>query len=317
MKVAVIYTGAVRTLEQTIDNLLNNVLLNEDVHVFATLQSEDTPKYTDILLSKLGGNLKSLQWFFAHDSCWIQIRERLLDSMVIADLDEHYWKQYLRNSGSMIEYYQLYLSYLQLVKYETAHNFQYDYIVRVRTDVILTKPLHFSWLHMSDEEIQARITRICKKNLDSNTKVSLFMNSLIDDTRIDSDFISNECDIHPADSVLPTLLSSSNSEIREYIHNGRYILALRNNIVYIVKRKYAHLIPSIGVMFGMFKIPSDTYWFNAENQFRMICIHSQLSIFNSTTRLEHDSLYTYDPARYYDEHGNLRGGDLFFFLRRA
>jgi hypothetical protein len=244
------------------------------------------------------------------------MRERLLHSFSIHGVNEEQWKHYLRSSGSMIENYQFYLSYLQLVQYETREKIQYDYILRMRPDTVLTKPIDFSWLNLSDEEIDSRITRIQSKTEDPILRVSLFMNSLVDSVRIESDLISNECDIQPDDSIVRNLLSSSPACIRDYIVAGRYILTFRNNILYIVKRAYAHLLPCVGTMYGTFPLPNDTYWFNAENQFRMVCVYSGLSIFNSTTRLEGDSLYEYDPVKYYDESGNLKKGDCLFFLRR-
>lgn len=315
MKIAVLYTGAVRTVKDTIDSFVLN-LLHNDVHVFATVQSDDTEYFTQLLQEKMGDHLKSITWFDRQDQCWTQMRERLLNSFSIHGVNEDQWKQYLRSSGSMIEHYQLYLSYLQVVGYETREKIQYDYILRIRPDVVLTKPINFSWLNLSDEEIGSRITRVQSKTGNPDLRVSLFMNSLLDSTRIDTDLISNECDIHPDDSIVRDLLSSSPDCIRKYIRNGRYILTLRNNIMYIVKRSYAYLLPCVGTMYGTFPLEKDTYWFNAENQFRMACIHSGLSLFNSTTRLEGDSLYEYDPANYYDEAGNLKKGGCLFFLRR-
>lgn len=314
MRIAVLYTGAVRTIEHTIDTFRKHVLRNDDVHVFATLQSDTIPEHTEFLQTKLGPHLRSLTWFHPSDPYWIHTRERLLDSFTIRNLDESYWKSYLRSSGSMIEYYQLYLSYLELVKAESRESVTYDYIVRIRPDVILTKPLDFSWLHLSDEAIQSRLDRI-QASQNPYIYLSLFMNSLLDESRIDADFVSNEYALHTDDIQLPTLVSPP-SVWRNYISNGRYILTLRNNVVYIVKRSLAGLIPSLGMMYGTFPIPDDNYWFNAENQFRMACVHSQISIFNSTTRLEHDSLYSYDPTRYFDPDGTIRCGDCLFFLLR-
>lgn len=70
--------------------------------------------------------------------------------MNIAD----HWRVYIKNSGSMIEYYQLYLAYLKMCNYEGTNNFKYEYIIRSRTDTIFTKPVDFHWLNWSDSDVE-------------------------------------------------------------------------------------------------------------------------------------------------------------------
>ena len=49
MKIAVIYTGEVRTIETTIDKFKENVLLNDGMHVFAILQSDYQTYYENLI----------------------------------------------------------------------------------------------------------------------------------------------------------------------------------------------------------------------------------------------------------------------------
>ena len=132
-KVAILYTGESRTIETTIQYFKNNVLLNNNYHVFALVQSDNIDYHHQIIMNAIGSHIKNLQWFDKNDQTWLQIREDLLQKINIPEN----WKNYLNNSGSMIEYYQMYLAYQALEKYETENNIKYDFVLRMRTDVIL------------------------------------------------------------------------------------------------------------------------------------------------------------------------------------
>ena len=124
MKIAIIYTGETRTIEKTIDYFKSNVLLNENCHVFAVLQSNNVDFHDNYVKTHLGDNLKSLSWFDKNNQLWCDIREHLLYNM---DISED-WKNYLRNSGSMIEYYQMYLAFKEIEKIEHLYNYKYEYM---------------------------------------------------------------------------------------------------------------------------------------------------------------------------------------------
>jgi len=141
MKIAVFYTGELRTYETTLNYFKKNVLLNENYHVFAVIQSNNNDNYETIIKDNIGENLKNLINFDRNDIIWIDLRENLLSKMNITEP----WKNYLRNSGSMIEYYQMYLAYQDIEKKEQEDNFKYDYILRTRCDIILTDPIYFNW----------------------------------------------------------------------------------------------------------------------------------------------------------------------------
>ena len=113
--------------------------MNDDHHVFAVFQSEN--KEQDfILLQQMGQHLKSYQWFDKQNPEWMTLQQHLLNKMNLNDG----WKHYIgTQSGSMIEYYQMYLAYLNLLQYESNNHIQYDYIMRLRTDVVITRPIHF------------------------------------------------------------------------------------------------------------------------------------------------------------------------------
>lgn len=137
-RVAVLYTGQVRTFRHTLFYLRKN-LDNSDV--FAVLQTPDTEddmiKIKSHMHDVLQDSLKTIEWFDPNRAPWPALCRHMLDTM--PDVSDQ-WKHYLRTSGSMIEYYQLRLAILALKDYETANNFHYDTVVRMRTDVVITRP---------------------------------------------------------------------------------------------------------------------------------------------------------------------------------
>lgn len=113
-----------------------NLLLNPDVDVFACLQNDTQESNQSIetwIHQEIGSHLKNLQWFdVSQHPDWISLRDKMLSNLSLTD----HWKTYIKNSGSIIEYYQLYLAYQKMCYYEDTHQ-RYHYIIRSRTDTIL------------------------------------------------------------------------------------------------------------------------------------------------------------------------------------
>lgn len=96
------------------------------------------------------------------------------------------------------------------------------------------------------------------------------------------------------------------AELNDYIKNGAYILTIRVNNLYIVRRDNFYLIPSISAIYGLLKFPyNDNYWFN-----------SGLSIFNYNTLFEDKALYQYDKSRYFDSEFNIINSEMLYCMIR-
>ena len=141
-KIAIIYTGESRTIETTIKTFKDHILLNENYHVYAVLQSSNTELTQQLVKTHMNNNLKSYENFNKDDFCWNVIQDNLLNIIKT----NHFWYEYLKHkSGSMIEYYQMYLAYQKIVDYEYRENFKYDYVIRIRSDVIITHHIYVDW----------------------------------------------------------------------------------------------------------------------------------------------------------------------------
>ena len=298
---AVILTGALRTIKKTMRYFKQNVLFS-DVHVFACVQNDSNisnTEYEEWLYSELGDHLKSVEWFVP-DLKWVHIRDGLLSHM---NVSEH-TINYLRNGGSMIEYYQLQRAYMKMAEYE-KHG-KYDYVIRARTDTIYAKPVDFHWLHWSEEDVAARIETIKTQMILSNMEVkdekiiNYFMNTILSDDIIPN--ISNiEC------TVIKNRDTFDISSLHDYIKNGSYLIALRKNLLYIVKRDLFYVIPCLGTMYGFMKYHGSdpNYWWNAENQFDAICYHANITLYQSSTLLDANSVCDYHEKRYFDSDYNI------------
>lgn len=298
MRRAVLLTGALRTIRKTIRYFKRNILCDVGKHeiaVFACVQNdtqESDESWTEWLKSEIGPCLLHVVWF-SLDTCkdWVTHRELQLQHLVLGEG----WKEYLRNSGSMIEYYQLQLAYMKLCLTESTGGFRYDYVIRARTDSIYAKPLDFHWLDWTEEDIARRVEEIRGEMVSSNVSpivaqdiLKYFMCTMWSDAVIQNlAFISVEHVPSPTDVTIP----STPEEIRKYIHEGRYILTIRKNNLYVVRRDLFNMIPTLGTMYGFLRSPqSDAWWFNAEGQFRDACYYSCLSIFEYSSPFEERSL---------------------------
>jgi hypothetical protein len=312
MKIAILFTGALRTVKKTIKYFKKHLLLHNDVNVFACVQndtSQSEDEWTKWFNEQIGFHLKEISWFsidkYPH---WVTHRDLLLDHIHL----DGSWKGYLRNSGSMIEYFQLQLAYMKMCRYENQNHMKYDYIIRSRTDSIYAKPVDFHWLSWTDEEVAKRVEviqnemKLCEIENTPQQFLKYFMCTIISDDLIPNlqfilaDYTPSQVEILPKQSDTISFESSLN----EYIKKGRYILTLRKNNLYIVRRDLFHLIPTLGTMYGFMKSPiSDNYWFNAECQFRDACYYSCLSIFEYSTVFEEKSLeypHYWNEANFFD-----------------
>ena len=323
-KYAIFYTGAVRTMETTINSFVKNVLINNDYHVYAILQSDQIDLDERIIKKKMGDHLKSLTWFTRNDTKWLELREKLLNTphRYIPD----YWKDFLRNNGPMIEYYQIYLTYKEMEKYENEHNIKYDMVIRYRPDFMIKDPMDFSLIHNIDiANIQSIMEKIKHEyqmeNIINIDMLTRFMNVFICQKRIF--YKSNN--VGPSVATSPEFLNLLNANdendfyenVKKYVLQFNYIISLRQNHIYLINRKYMESFHLLGVNYCQYNyiVDDNPYWFNAENQFRNIIKMDNLDIFDSITNLEEKALYEYNNDNYfYCEEG--KNDEFSYFLKR-
>jgi hypothetical protein len=299
--VAIIYTGELRTIEKVYMNF-KGLLKDDNYHIYAVLQNEDKD-IEEKLKMAYGNNLKFFSWFNNMDATYWSLKEYMVNNINICDD----WKIYLFLSGSMIEYYQMYQAYMAIVKNEQLMGKKYDYIMRIRCDCIITRELDMNRIfNKSKEELYNIYNEIQIE--DENIRKNMLFNCLIDNNRwryVNKEIYNNMEELKTFD------------DIYKYYKKGKFMIALRENIFYMMKRKYFYSIASLGVTYGTYIDFENKYWFNAESQLKSCCLLNEIDYYTSNSEKEGLSLYNYNNNNYFDENGILKNQkDVIFFLVR-
>jgi len=299
--------------------LLENVVIPNGADVFACVQNDtlsSDEELTEWFIQEFQGRLRSLEWFNLENyPDWVIHRERILSGLQMPPS----WKHYLRISGAMIEYYQLFLANNPLCAFEYSSFFKYDYVIRVRTDNIFAVPVDFHWLRWSDDEVQARLDRLAPQCA-SEDLLAMFMATVLFP---DHDFPADVSHVNYQQTLAEecSLPALNGAEVNRYLREGRYILTMRRNNLYVVRRACFYLLPSTGVCYGHHPTPATDdrhYWFNAECQFRSACYHANVTIFDYSSALEGSSLNleTWKEETFFEADGTPKRNMLFCVVRR-
>lgn len=283
MKVAVFYTGCLRTFDRTISYNMKNLLIQSDpnveIHVFACVQNDRlepnslmTQNLTKMFELPSGKTvLRSVEWFYRNDPHIKLWMESQLENLRFSTAD--FWKDYLKTSGSMVEYVQLYRCWRQMIQHEEYDKTTYDYVVRLRTDVVVATPLDFSKLPETDKTMDGVL-------------------NWLSPGRKQNGHFEEYTEVTPEKKdETPDL--------------DLWILTVRKNVFYVMPRKTAEIVSSLGYLYASIQPKLEQYnsytvWYDAESQLQLICIQNGITIFNSTTHLESQSLYEFKRHVYFD-----------------
>lgn len=300
MLIGILFTGSLRTIVKTIKLMKENLLLDNNRHVFACIQNDTNQTnehWNEWLVSHLGKHLKTIDWYVQNNT----EKEEILRYVNISNN----WKDYLKSSGSIIEHHQVQISYKKLCYVESLSNIKYNYIIRYRTDTVFGKKIDFHWLNWTQEEINQRLNKI-KDKVSENDINKYFMATLLDDSIINNDNLK-----------LSLIGNESIDDMKDYLKNGKYILTFRKNLLYIVNREYFYLIPCIYNLYGTIRFKyNDDYWFNSEGQFQGACYNSGLTIYDYNSEFDDMSLYNYNESRYFDKDYNVINPYMIYCLVR-
>jgi len=306
MRIAVLYTGSVLNLEKTIPLMKDHLLKNhvDSLEIYAVLEL-DSPSneayYKELLDENLNPYMKSLEWFSRSKQNMDYIEDILMNRYNFSETDRLSIKQ----NGAITDQYQIFMAYQQVVHMEFMENFKYDYIVRLRTDAMITEMVGFSSFYLHTSEIKKRFKMIKKKtgdpDLNSISNLTIFMNSLLNETRIKTDFSVVESHIHHPDfyKIVHMSLSDTNQQlfynaIKKYLKEGRYVLSFYKNKFYLGNRVSFERLPHMGINFygqyseSDFSLENDRKWFDPEHQLNTNCKDQSISNFYSVSVLENE-----------------------------
>jgi hypothetical protein len=310
-RTAVLYTGQVRTIEKCAPYFRKNILDPTGADVFAVIQGPILCETMDRLVADVWkDNLKTFDWFY-RDAQYGRLQDELLSRM---DIEPH-WKHYLKTSGSMVEYYQLYLAFQKMKEYEQRNGFQYTHVIRMRTDVIITRPIAF----FSDTFEQDDFDQ--EENMANDTIVSSAFSYERCQTRTEADdfhVLANNAALKEFMDCPRNRTVERKKLLINCFESDSCLFTIRKNLFYFGSRKVFEVISQLGTTYGQRRWHLRENWFDAESQLETICLENGIGIVDSTTVLEEKSLYHYRSYDYFDTNGQLLDNPaVFCFICRS
>jgi hypothetical protein len=231
------------------------------------------------------------------------------------DIEPHL-KHYLKTSGSMVEYYQLYLAFQKMKEYEQQKGFQYTHVIRMRTDVIVAKPIAFF-----ADDFQETFFEQNYENMANDTIVSCVFSLNRCQTMVEAD------DFHVLanNAVLKELMNcprfatfERKKLLMDCFKSDSCLFTIRKNLFYFGSRNVFEIISQLGTTYGQRRWHLRENWFDAESQLETICLENGIGIVDSTTQMEEKSLYHYTERDYFDANGQLLDNPaVFCFICRS
>ena len=291
-KVAVLFTGAYRTFDKTYQHILDNILKPNYATAFVLCESSlSESNFNNIFQVRWNnyiGTVKSVNTTRTEE--FNNILDYILKSKQGLSNDNlrHYGfnQDYLKNSGSILEYYQFMKCYELMLEYERHHNIKFDIIIRSRFDLILTQPLCLNnffdnidtnLINKYGEEVYIRSlgNENMAKLLVSNKMVKLF-------------------EYQP---FILELSSYDSTNTLNKINENKYIWTFYCNWIWIAKRHTMDIIYPFVYFYGSFFSNKRDY-FNSENQFYDYLQFHNCQIFNFFTQTEWDLWTKHEVHRY-------------------
>lgn len=148
MKTAILCVGGERSLGRTIDHLKANLLDVNQCVVFFACETDNPQRVLDYFEGyEIGGSLliPSFQTKeYSHILSMCLERPGLSEEVFerARKADGLCWtSDYIKQSGTLIQYYQLWKAWCLLLEYERTHEMKFDICVKWRLDALITKPL--------------------------------------------------------------------------------------------------------------------------------------------------------------------------------
>jgi hypothetical protein len=314
MKTAILLIGELRTVNKTIDIIKKNIVDNLDCNVFCIFNGtgieNKVEEYENMIKERLGEKCKSVKRFFSYNDLYLNYKNQTLENL--KNLLPKNWINYIGNSGCIIQHYQIWLCYKNMVEYEMINGIKYDNILKFRIDMIWNEKMNLDWLTMNEEEIKRRINLIIesKENITNEELIKSLMITIFSEKQI-KNYKENkilECKdfeyLNKNDILIDKLLNVNINSyefikyFKDYLLSGKYILTFRKDLIYFTSRKYFTFISSLGVTYcehGFLK--NKDYWFNSESQLEEISKEIGLSIFNYGTDVDDKTLCDHEHSK--------------------
>ncbi len=165
MRTAILFTGQVRSLARVASLLRKNLLDPNNVTLFFACEGDSAEILKHLDGYEIGGlDIRSSFRTPEFDAILAMLRgrpgvsEEVFERSRQADNGVPWNIDYVRESGTVVQYYQLWKAYCRLLEYERSHGVRFDACVRARLDMLLTEPIRLESFigHEFESEAQAR-----------------------------------------------------------------------------------------------------------------------------------------------------------------
>lgn len=273
-KVALLITGGFRTFDKSLETIYENIISKNDCICFFLVEGVWGPKIIWDNVNKYPGI--KIGWLMSAESYRDKHYNAIVEMTKNSDRDalkrevferasaqpgnDIDWPNYGPNfifntSGSLLQFYQVWRLWQHVTRYERENNMKFTHAVRVRTDLLIGKPLFISDTFAADNPIL--------REMEKNNEFT--------------DAEDESCEYF--DSKRLTMDT----------YPGDYLITLGVDIVWIAKRNVFQQLTNMVFHYGIWDSGA-AYAFNAEGCFHQFCKHNNIRHYYLTEK--HFPLYT-------------------------
>jgi hypothetical protein len=232
------------------------------------------------------------------------VKAHVIDMLKDCIHEKH--RAYLEDSDALLEYFRIYKAYSAMVKHEYANKTRFDYIVRIRPDAIFCAPIFFpSHCNLSSDSFSTRLSHIRQKYTSPNEILAILIHSFFLPHRVESkkpvDFMAHSLD--DLDRLVP---SQDEKKLLEFIENGKYMITIGKNLMFVTPRRHFGMLACLGVSYGQHFLPNFKQWLDPPAQFQICALLNGYTIFDSMTKQEMDVIRNFNADKV-----NLENGFMF------
>ena len=255
-RVAIIFTGRLRTFDKTYHNILHNLVDPNMATTFLFCECDRTAEQVASDVKTKWGSFGGVITASERPSEFDNLIDYLLKTQPNIQPDKFNASvppNYIVNSGSILEYYQFSKGYDLMLEYERKHSVRFDIIVRSRLDIVFGNKMNI--LDFFDPSLQ----RTRRAFSDPSIYFESLGNSSI------AAIGTHEPAPHVADiPVAPP------HDIDKAILSNQYIWTLGHNQVWIGRREAVGQLSFLCYSYGRYNSARPST-FNSESQFTLFC----------------------------------------------
>lgn len=309
MKIAILFTGAYRTLDRTHIFIRKQLLEPNDATSFIFCQTNKSNDEFYILMKQRWGPYfgSSVAVESTRTSEYNNLLKYLLETKPAISEQEMnkfgFTQHYFSSGGAILEYFQFLKVYQMMLEYERIHDVHFDIIIRSRLDVVLNEPLLIGsfFEHCNEPLLNNYGEEIYIRSLGNEHIARLISQKKIKSYHYFDSFPSN--DSNSNENHLP---SNDPNEIMKKIHTKDYLWTFYCNWLWIGKRHVMDKLYPLVFFYGSYDV-NKFHNFNPEIQYYEYCKNHNIELLYFCTEYDFQ-LFQFQQKTFYfliDDQGNF------------